>query len=571
MRFSTPRFAILLTVAVAPAIASCGSGSETLDFGTSAGTTTATAVGGGGQGGGGDIGASGGGGNGGSGGVAGQGGVGGAPGSCGNGAAQPKEECDGADFKGLTCEDFGFSAPAGLACTDGCTIDASGCAATCDGVLVELGEACDGADLGGHDCTELGFASPDGVSCVACALDTSGCAAKCDNGVLEPGETCDGALVGMASCKDFGFVEGAGLGCNASCDALDESGCAAQCNGTLEPGEDCDGMDLDGHSCTELGFSNPAGESCVACALVTAGCAPTCGDGVKEPGEACDDGNMTNGDGCSSSCVIEAQGCGGAIAVALALGNQKLTGTTVGGGLHAATCASAATDRVYAVTPAADGFLTASLTRAGTTFASVLYARTSCADLATGILCADNKDPAGVTPLLGGEAISFPVSAGQTVLVFVDGATAADTGNYELVLDLSAGTSCNDPIPVRVENGTQTTVVGLTTNKSLTTQGGQCPQFPAGTTAPDVVYDLTFAKAGSSTVALDAAGTSYNSVLFLRTECNNGFSEIGCENAAGNGGESITTNVAANGHVFAWVDGSQGADGSYTMVITPAP
>jgi len=582
MRRSTTHFAILMTVAATPAIAGCGS--DTLDFGDPTGTTTTSGGGVAGQGGsggnggvagqggnGGSGGVAGQGGNGGSGGVAGQGGSGGVPLSCGDGVAEASEDCDGADFKGTTCEDFGFSSPGGLVCTEQCAITSAGCAATCDGAQIEPGEDCDGADLGGHDCTELGFASANGVTCVGCALDTSGCAAACNNGVIEPGEDCDGAAVGMASCTDFGFVDEAGLSCNATCDGLDSSGCAAACNGVLEPGEDCDGADLGGNDCAGAGFSNPAGMSCNACALSTSGCAATCGDGKVEPGELCDDGNLVSADGCSGTCQIEGQTCGGAIAVALALGTKTFTGTTVGGGLHAAACASAAPDRVYAVTAASTGFVTASLTRAGTSFASVLYARTACDDLATGILCADNKDPAGVTPLFGGEALSFPVAAGQTVFVFVDGAAAGDAGNYELVLDLSAGTTCGDPIPVRIENGTPTTLVGLTTNKTASTQGGQCPQFPAGTAADDVVYDLTFAKAGSSTVALDAAGTSYNSVLYLRTECGNGFSQIACENAAGNGGESITTNVTAGQHILAWVDGSQGAEGSYTLVITPVP
>lgn len=33
--------------------------------------------------------------------------------------------------------------------------------------------------------------------------------------------------------------------------------------------------------------------------------APTCGNGVVDPGETCDDGNTNNGDGCSSSCTTE--------------------------------------------------------------------------------------------------------------------------------------------------------------------------------------------------------------------------------------------------------------------------
>lgn len=37
------------------------------------------------------------------------------------------EECDGADFGGKTCLDFGFTNQNGLACSGNCTIDTSGC------------------------------------------------------------------------------------------------------------------------------------------------------------------------------------------------------------------------------------------------------------------------------------------------------------------------------------------------------------------------------------------------------------------------------------------------------------
>jgi hypothetical protein len=45
---------------------------------------------------------------------------------CGDGAREGAEECDGADFGGLTCVDYGFTGGT-LACTGGCTVDTSGC------------------------------------------------------------------------------------------------------------------------------------------------------------------------------------------------------------------------------------------------------------------------------------------------------------------------------------------------------------------------------------------------------------------------------------------------------------
>lgn len=96
------------------------------------------------------------------------------------------------------------------------------------------------------------------------------------------------------------------------------------------------------------------------------------------------------------------------------------------------------------------------------------------------------------------------------------------------------GTNCNDPIPVRIEDGTPMRLLGLTTGKSAS-GSGSCGGGGIGFGAEDVAYDIQFASGGQSTIALDAAGTSYNSVLYLRNECNNIFAQISCDNAGGNG------------------------------------
>jgi len=65
---------------------------------------------------------------------------------CGDGAAKGKEECDGADLAGQTCQSLGF-ASGSLACNSDCSFDTSGCgggAAVCGDDVLDGAEECDG-------------------------------------------------------------------------------------------------------------------------------------------------------------------------------------------------------------------------------------------------------------------------------------------------------------------------------------------------------------------------------------------------------------------------------------------
>ena len=454
------------------------------------------------------------------------------PAGCGDGVLDPDEQCDGASLGGATCEDYGFSSPEGLGCTASCNHDPSGCQATCDGDLLEPGETCDGSDLGGTDCTA------------------------------------------------FGYESGFGLGCTDDCSGFDTSFCFAQCgNDVLEPDEVCDG-DQSTMSCTDFGFSNatPGQPSCTFfCDVDPSDCEGTCGDGAIEPDESCDDGNTVSGDGCSSSCLAEGGDCGSTIPVALNNGQQTFTGNTLGGASTLDTnhplCAAGASgpSRTYAVTAGAAGFLTAWLNRPQTTFNSVLYARTVCnADPST-LLCADNSVAFGPVLEGGGEVISFPINTNETVYITVDGATALDFGDFSLTLDLSEGRNCTDPIPLPIWSGSPMTVLGNTIDKSAS-GGGSCGGGGVGSGSDDVVYrvDRRSASITNMTYSLPAEYTTYDSILYGRFDC--GSNEISCNDSPDpTGGEEISLDFQNNNIRYVWVDGYQGAEGTYGMEIVPTP
>ena len=496
------------------------------------------------------------------------------PDSCGNGARDSGEECDGADLGGATCARYGYSTAGGLTCTRACKLDASACRATCDGAALEKGESCDGALLGTLTCSDFGYADPAGLVCKACTPDASGCKARCQNARREPGEACDGADLDGKTCVDFGFSSAAGLRCSAAC-ALDAAGCAPRCDGVkVEPGEDCDGANLGAHSCTELGYVNAAGLACSSnCKLDSSGCKPACGNRTTEPGEQCDDGNRDGGDGCSAACQFEGSSCASAVRVALGLGMRTLQGTTTGGGNHrSSACSSAAPDRVFAVTPSSNGFLTAWLKRAGTSFDSVLHAGTVCTEGASfaSMTCADSFDPNGIDALNGGELVSFRVVQGSTYYLFVDGAVAGDAGTFELSVDLSTGLDCSDPVPLRLEAGSEMLLLGSTVG-TVNSAGGTCGgATPAG---EDVVYEVT--RGGSSAISAETttSETTYNAVLYARATCGSSSSQLDCDNPGQNGGGAYVSFDAGSTPVYLWVDGSpvngSSVSGSYGLLLTP--
>lgn len=149
---------------------------------------------------------------------------------CGNGRAEDIEQCDGDDFRGLTCAKIIPARPDGtLRCSSQCKVDLTGCVAgaVCGNFKVEAGEQCDGSVSSTVTCASLTPATPYGyVRCTGCKYDTRKCtkAQTCGDGVVEGLEQCDGSDFKGARCADIVPQTPEGVLLCKDC-RIDTSGC----------------------------------------------------------------------------------------------------------------------------------------------------------------------------------------------------------------------------------------------------------------------------------------------------------------------------------------------------------
>lgn len=150
---------------------------------------------------------------------------------CGNGLIEGTEQCEGNNFNGLSCADYGYSL-GNLTCVN-CLIvpncyNEGGNAFLCGNGIKEANEQCDdGNTENGDGCT------------AGCRFEEQ----RCGNGKVESGEQCDD---GNTENND---------GCSAECKEeipviIVESVCG---NGVQEEGEQCDdGNSLSGDGCSNM-------------------------------------------------------------------------------------------------------------------------------------------------------------------------------------------------------------------------------------------------------------------------------------------------------------------------------
>lgn len=329
-----------------------------------------------------------------------------------------------------------------------------------------------------------------------------------------------------------------------------------------------------------------------------------CGNGLIDGGETCDDANAQAGDGCDATCLLEPPGANDtcpAELVTLVPNGPVSTATVKSGTVNLANdfthngCTGSGPDAVYAITPATDGVITATVPDAK--FNVSLVARTTCLDKTTQVTCANTNSGNG------GETITFAAQANQTYYVVVDGVSTTSVGTFTLELTLSApgcgdglisgnedcddgnttaGDGCdatcilevttgNDVCPGKVIplTGTGTdTRLGIftgTTEPLFANYAGTC-----GGAAREAVFVITSDVNGSLSASLLP---SFQAVLYARETCTSAATELKCDDIAttATGLYDVAFPVLANVPYYLFVDGFSSEYGTFTLNVAVEP
>ena len=127
--------------------------------------------------------------------------------------------------------------------------------------------------------------------------------------------------------------------------------------------------------------------------------------------------------------------------------------------------------------------------------------------------------------------------------------------------------SCASPTVIAAQGGTFTG-----TTSGVSPLAGTCGSTA---TSPERVYQWTPAVSGTATIQTCGAGTNFDTVLYMRGgSCASGTAvacnDDACANASGmNRASRITPTVTAGQTYFIVVDGYGGAQGTFTLTVTP--
>src|SRR5213593_2952842 len=271
---------------------------------------------------------------------------------------------------------------------------------------------------------------------------------------------------------------------------------------------------------------------------------------------------------CSSPTVLPAQG-------------GTFGGTTSGTSALAGSCGSSGTapEQVFQWTPTVSGTATVQTCGAATTFDTVLYMRSGACASGPEVAAGCNDDAClNATGLIRASRLTPTVTAGQTYFIVVDGYGGAQ-GTFSLTVTppapttttttLPGGGGCSSPMVLPASGGTFS---GATSGTSALV--GSCG---SSGTSPERVYQWTPAVSGTATIQTCGAGTTFDTVLYLRSgacasgsEVAAGCNDDACANATGLYRASrLTPTVTAGQTYYIVVDGYGGAQGLYGLTVTP--
>src|SRR5438046_1032956 len=282
---------------------------------------------------------------------------------------------------------------------------------------------------------------------------------------------------------------------------------------------------------------------------------------------------------CSSPTVIPAQG-------------GTFSGTTSGASALAGSCGNSggSPEQVFRWTPTVSGTATIQTCGAGTTFDTVLYLRSGACASGREVAAGCNDDTcANASGLFRASRITPTVTAGQTYFIVVDGYAGA-TGTFSLTVTppdsattttspttttatLPGSGACSSPTVIPASGATFSGATSGAT-RGASSLAGSCGSSGS---SPERVYRWTPAVSGMATIQTCGAGTSFDTVLYLRSdvcasgpEMAAGCNDDACADASGLVRASrITPTVTAGQTYFIVVDGYGGATGTFSLTVTP--
>jgi hypothetical protein len=483
----------------------------------------------------------------------------------------------------------------GTVCPEGLVCNVGTCSSGCSEGLVDCGGACVDLSTDLMNCGACGRSCPTAIGADPVCVE-SACVLQCRPNRWdldgEPGceyecvwssdsETCDGVDNNCEGLRDEGFpcVRGTMVDCNTTCGSAGRGTCTLDCQSPsgsqcTPPAETCDGRDEDCDTVPDNGFAcvlglgatcttacgTPGGRACEAPSCTWS---PCCADG-EVCGNGCDDNcNGAVDEGCSS---VPNDTCSSPLDVS---GGGRFTGSTTGA-VHDSSgwCGASTTGSdvyfSFTLTETSDVFASTF----GSSFDTVLYLGSTCGE--DDIACSDNYSAGVAQAFVRGTAL-----AAGTYFITVDGKGDSQHGSYVLDVYISPHDDTADACG-------QVAQLGLTGETGNTCgydddESGSCDN-PVNMNTPDRVFFLVVSSPGTRNVRFStcSTGTTYDSLMFLRSVCNDPGSEVACNDDGGAActGDSTQSMVDATlgpGIYYLFIDAygnENGECGAYHITTT---